>query len=286
MLFAAPWLVWLALQPRGRRNLALIALGYLPGVAGGVAWAAFLREMHGFIIAAPFASDGELGNRIGNLIWYWQMRTSWIFEAPAGYAIGARLGEQVRLWAWAAPGLPLLAAAGWWMSRRERALNLLALSFGATVLGYFLVRFDQGYGWGARYVHPAFGALPVLAAAAMARLKDRPEGAALRGWAAAAAAASLVFATALRGGQIEAFMAEHLSHRPPYVSGERQVVLIKHDVDYYFDWDLVQNDPFLRSPTLVLLSRGAEEDARMMAGRFPRARRVYQGLYGEVWTLD
>jgi hypothetical protein len=286
MLFAAPWLAWLALQPRGRRNLALVALGYLPGVVGGVAWAAFLRELHGFIVAAPFPSDGELGNRIGNLIWYWQLRTSWIFDAPAQYAIDARLGEQVRLWAWAAPGLPLLAAAGWWMNRRDRALDLFALSLAATLLGYLLVRFDQGYGWGARYVHPAFGALTLLAAAGMMRLAERPDAAALRGWAAAAAASSLVFATGLRGWQIETFIAGHLSHRPPYVAGEPQVVFIKHDVDYYFDWDLVQNDPYLRSPTLVLLSRGAEEDARMMARRFPQARRIHSGPHGEVWKLD
>src|SRR5207248_441149 len=83
-----------------------------------------------------------------------------------------------------------LAAAGAWLARRETHLRLLALSFACTWLGYFMVWFDQGYGWGARYLHPALAALPVLGAAAILRLASEP----LRRYAAAAALLSLAIA--------------------------------------------------------------------------------------------
>jgi hypothetical protein len=278
ILFALPWIVWLRFQPGARRNIALLALGYLPGVIGGLAWAALLHHLHGFIIAAPFPSDGELLHRIGNFYWYWQLRSSWVFGAPGEYAIAARFAEQVRLWAWAAPGLVILAAAGWWYSRRDTHLNLLALSFATTVAGYFVVTFDQGSGWGARYVHSAFGALPILAAAAMMHLPQ------WRGWAAAAATLSLVLATSLRAWQVEGFMAEHLARRPPYEPGARQLVFIAHDHEYYYDWDLVQNDPFLRQPTILFLSHGAESNAWIVERKFPGARLVHDGPRGQVYT--
>lgn len=279
ILFALPWIVWLRFQPDARRNIALLAAGYVPGVIGGLAWAAFLHHLHGFIIAAPFPSDGELLNRIGNFIWYWQLRSSWVFGAPAEYAISARIAEQVRLWAWTAPGLAVLAAAGWWLSRRNTHLNLLAFSFVATVAGYFVVTFDQGTGWGARYVHSAWGALPILAAAAMIRLPQ------WRGWAASAATLSLVFATTLRAWQVEGFMGEHVARRPPHDPGARQLVFVAHDHDYYYDWDLVQNDPFLRSRTIMFLSHGAQANRQMVERKFPGARLVHESSRGEVWEL-
>lgn len=279
ILFALPWIVWLRFQPEPRRNIGRLALGYLPGLVVGLAWAAFLHHLHGFIIASPWPSDGALLHRIGNFIWYWQLRSSWIFSAPSDYALYARIAEQVRLWAWTAPGLVLLAGIGWWLSRRNAYLTLLAASFVATVCGYFLVSFDQGYGWGARYVHSAWGALPILAAAAMVQ---RPQ---LRGWAAAAAMLSLVLATSLRAWQVDYFMSEHLARRPPHEPGKSQLVFVAHDRDYYYDWDLVQNDPFLRQRTILFLSHGADANRDMVERKFPGARKVHESVRGEVWEL-
>ena len=287
MLFALPWIVWFGMQPEGRRNLALLLLGYLPGLVVGLGWAVFIRNMHGFLFAAPFPSDGEFLNELGNLYWYWQYRSSHMFGVPQEYAIGGRIGEQVRMWAWAVPGLPILAIAGWWLGRRNAHLNLLALSLAVTIAGYLFVRFDQGYGWGARYVHSAWGALPILGAAAVALWPPRPEGgAALRGWIASAATLSLVFATALRWSQIHDYISEHLARRPPHVEGARQLVFIRPDRDYYYDQDLVQNDPFLREPTVYFLSRDPWWDQQMLRALYPRARRVYDGPRGQVWRID
>lgn len=281
LLFALPWVLWLAWNPERRPELARLALGYLPALVAGLAWAAFMRAMHGFIFFAPYPHDDNLLHQIGNFLWYWEFRSRWIFGSPDDYAFGGRIGEQVRLWAWAAPGLPILAVAGWWLGRGNAHLQLLAASLAATVAAYFLVRFDQGYGWGARYVHPAWGALPVLGAAAIVRARDG----ALRGWCAAAAALSLVLATSLRWWQIHDYLGEHLARRPPYVEGARQLVFIEHDRRHYTQ-DLVQNDPFLREPVVFLLSRGRADDHAMVQRLFPRARLVHDDPRGHVWRLD
>jgi hypothetical protein len=286
VLFAAPWVVWLGLQPERRRNLATLALGYFPALVIGMAWAVFIRNMHGFIFFAPFPSDGSFLHELGNLFWYWQFRSQWIFGAAPEFAVGGRIGEQIRLWSWAVPGLPILATAGWWLGRRNLHLNLLALSLATTLLGYMLVRFDQGSGWGARYVHPAWGALPILGAAAVVLWPGQArENHPLRGWVASVAALSLVLATALRWSQIDDYLTEHLSRRPPYEEGVRQFVFIEYDRPHYTQ-DLVQNDPFFRNPVVFLLSRGRREDYLMMRHLHPEAHQVYDGRYGHVWRFD
>lgn len=282
ILFAAPWIVSLLWEPGARRRLLPLALGYLPALAIGVAWAALMKAMHGFIIFAVYPHDSNPLHILGNFIWYWDFRMGLIFGAPSEYSLASRLGEFARLWAWTAPGLALIAAAGWWLGRRERDLRLLGASFAVTLFGYLLVSFDQGYGWGARYLHPAFAALPVLAAVAMARLEPN---ASLRGWIASAAVLSLVLATALRGWQIHHYIAEHLERRPAFVEGVRQFVFIEYDRAYYTQ-DLVQNDPFLREPVVFLLSRGRLEDYLMMRTRYPKARQVSDDWRGHVWRLD
>ena len=53
-------------------------------------------------------------------------------------------------------------------SSRIAGARLLGISLVSTFAGFLFVGFDQGYGWGARYLHSAWGALPVLAAIALA----------------------------------------------------------------------------------------------------------------------
>src|SRR5207244_7399227 len=175
--------------------------------------------------------------------------------------------ELVKLWLWTVPGLPALMVAGWWLARRQVPLRLLGLSFAATLAGYLIVWFDQGYGWGVRYLHPALGALPILGAAAIVMLESE----ALRRYAAAAALLSLALATPFRWTQIEWFMSEQLARRPAFESGARQIVFVIPDYDYYTQ-DFVQNDPFLRSPVIFMLSRGRAEDEKLLRQRFPGAR--------------
>jgi hypothetical protein len=287
ILFALPWIVWIGRQPGGRRQLITLGAGYAPlTLVLGLGWWLFLRALQGNNGALPYLADGSLPHRLGNLVWYLLLEFRIAFTLPGADTLTKRLLEQVRLWSWALPGLPLLALAGWWvLGRRVAGLRLFAMSLVATLLGYVFVSFDQGYGWGARYIHPAWSALPILASAAMVRAGEGFDGRELRNYVARLAVYSLVFAGALRLFQIRLFMAEQLALRPPFDRSAREIVFISPNYDFYTQ-DFVQNDPFLRDPVIFMLSRGRLLDRRDVIARyFPTARLVYDGVEGEVWRL-
>ena len=285
-LFALPWVLWIARAPRPRRDLLALLAGYAPlALLLGLGWWLFLRALQGPSFAVPYPTDGDPLHRAGNLLWYLLLEIRTAFSIFDEGTLLRRFSEQVRLWSWAVPGLPLLALAGWWLHRGVTGLRLLGWSLFATLLGYLFVSFDQGYGWGARYVHPAWGALPVLASAAMGSIRG-DAGARLGSYVARMAVLSLVFATALRFFQIHIFMAEQLALRPPFEKGARQVVFITPLFEYYLQ-DFVQNDPFLRAPVVFMTSHGLRRDySYVIQRRFPGARLTYIGPEGHVWRLD
>ncbi len=288
LLFALPWIVSIGRAPHGRRDLRLLAAGYAPLVLLlGLGWWLFLRQAQGGSFPLPYAIDGDPLHRLVNLAAYLDYELRKVFSLPGADVLAFRLGEQVRLWSWTVPGLPLLALAGWWLGRRNRGLRLLGASLATTLGGYAFVAFDQGYGWGARYVHSAFGALPILAAAALVSLPPQGEGQRLKRYVTRLALYSLVFATALRLFQIRLFMDEQLALRPPFEKGVRQIVFIRPILEYYTP-DFVQNDPFLRDPVVFMQSRGRKRDREDVIQRhFPGARLVYDNPFlGQVWRLD
>ena len=288
LLFALPWLYWIARQPGGRRKLLALVAGYAPlALVLGLGWWLFLRQFQGNIAALPYAADGDLLERLGNRIWYLMLEFRNVFDLPSEDTLAKRSGEQVRLWSWAVPGLPLLAAAGWWVRGRQvKGLHLFALSLASTLLGYLFVSFDQGYGWGARYVHPAWSALPILAAAFMVSIQPGVDGDRLKNYVVRVALYSLVFATALRLFQIRLFMDDQLALRPPFEKGVRQIVFVAPHPDFYTQ-DFVQNDPFLRQPVVFMMSRRQARDYRdVIERRYPGARLTYDGPNGQVWRLE
>ena len=280
VLFAAPWIVWLAWR-EGRRSLFKLAAGYAPiALVVGLGWWLLMRDVQGHLRFEPYPG-GTSGERFGNFVFYWQLQINRVFRDPSLTIVAKRTAELTKLWLWTVPGLLALAAAGAWLMRREMYLRLLGLSFACTWLGYFMVWFDQGYGWGARYLHPALAALPVLGAAAIIALRSEE----LRRYAAAAALLSLVIATPFRWLQIESFMSDYLSRRPPVDPGVREIVFVKLDFPNYTQ-DFVQNDPFLREPAIFMLSRGRAADEELLREKFPRARLAHEAPYGHVWRLD
>lgn len=288
LLFALPWVSWIARQPDGRRKLMALGAGYAPlALTLGLGWWLFLRQLQGNVIALPFAPDGDLLQRFANRLWYLMLEFRKVFEIPSEDTLAKRTGEQVRLWSWAVPGLPLLALAGWWVvGRRLMGLHLFALSLASTLLGYLFVSFDQGYGWGARYVHPAWSALPILAGAAMGSVRPGVDGDRLKNYVMRVALFSLVFATALRLFQVRLFMDDQLALRPPFEKGVRQIVFVAPHPAFYTQ-DFVQNDPFLREPVIFMMSRRPARDYReVIERRFPGARLTYDAPNGQVWRVD
>jgi hypothetical protein len=263
----------------------MLAAGYLPLVLLlGFGWGLLLSTLQGETSYAMYRNDGNPLHSIANFAWNWHIKLRSVLELPGEAILSSRVAELTRLWNWAVPGLPLLAAAGWWLHRRDRAALLLGLSMASTILGYLLISYTQGYGWGARYLHPAWGALPVLAALALVRAQADTRCQRLPAYVAGLALLSLVLATALRAAQIREYVDQHLARRPPEVAGARQVIFQRTSWRDY-SLDLVQNDPFLRGDVLVLLSYGAEADASLIRSRFPQARLASSDERGQVWLL-
>ena len=284
MLFAAPWLVWVATRQRGMRLLALIA-GYLPLCALlGLGWFLFsghlLRE--GLVSAtAPIAPTDRLQRMIE------------IFSLPDATVVLARLIGIAKTWVWAVPGLMILAVAGAVRWRQDVLCRLFTASALLTLVGYFFVPVDQGHGWGYRYFHSAWMALPLLATAALFRPARTPREASsparlfednpTKSFVAACILLTLLFGVGFRAWQLQGFMARDLSQVPQYKGTERRVVILDGRFSFY-GADLVQNDPWLRGNEIRMYSHGAAADQQMIAQYYPELRRIYADRYGAVWS--
>lgn len=272
-LYAIPWLGALALR-RGRvRSLATLAAGYLPGfVLLGAGWF-WVRAQVGGNEETAARGLGAVASILGRLA----------FTLPSLDLLRSRAVNLSELALWAVPGLLALACAGAWWRRAEPALRLLAASALLTLAGYFFVPYDQGHGWGYRYFHASWGALPLLAAGA---LEHPAAGASLRRLTLIAALASLLLGNGLRFFQVRSFIDGHLRQVPtPSAPARFEVVFMRPNRGYY-TVDLVQNDPFLEGSRWILLSRGAEDDARFMAHFFPGARCAVRTPLAELWQQD
>jgi len=285
MLFAAPWLIWITFRQGCARLLVSLFAGYMPlCVLLGLGW--FLFSGHllraGLVSAAtPIA----IANRLRGMLE--------IFSLPDAAVVLARLIGVAKTWVWAVPGLMILAAAGAVRGRKDVPCRLLAASACLTFLGYFFVPVDQGHGWGYRYFHSAWMALPLLATAALFRPARAPgkadprarlfEDSETKDFLAACILLTLVFGIGFRAWQLQAFIARDISHVPQYKGTERRVVILDCRSCFY-GADLVQNDPWLRGNEIRMYSHGTAADERMMAQYYPQLHEVYSDRYGTVWS--
>jgi hypothetical protein len=268
LLFALPWLVWLATQPGRMQLLAGLAVGYAPlCVLLGLGWFWFTGELRQIDSHAAAGADVQLEHiaRLGQAI-----------ALPDRSVAVARLVGLAKIWVWAVPGLLLLGVIGAWKSRDNVLCRLLAYSALLTFVGYLFVPMDQGHGWGFRYFHSAWLALPILGAAAV---RDEQTRALVVG----CALLTLVFGVGFRAWQVHDFIADDLAQMPAYAGTERRVIILDMTTDYY-GADLVQNDPWLRGDVIRMISRGRADDEAMMRAHFPGMHRVYSDVHGSVWS--
>jgi hypothetical protein len=284
LVFAVPWIAWLAVRRlHGWRDLGWLALGYLPVVLLlGLGWMLWLQSLQAGAAAAPAAAVtgwvsapalSALERVMGHVVALFD-----VLEWPDKNVVYARFGGLAKLWLWGAPLLLLLA---WQGARGERdtAVRLLGASALLTFFAHFAIPFDQGHGWGYRYFHPALGTVPVLAAAGVLKLSGGSEGA-VRPLPSLAvmALASVLFMNGLRLLQVDDFMARHLAQSPP-VQGTGRQLLFLYGTGYYAN-DLIQNEPWLRGRTLVLLKRQDKEDAAIAARYLPGGFSVQRNAFG------
>lgn len=282
-LYALPWVAWL-LYRRDFRSVGTLVLGYLPPVLGiGVGWIVFSSALQA--TASVGNGGGVAMLAAGGSLQAWLGIVSKIVTLPDMVVLLMRLAGTIKLWLWAVPGLLLLACLGFLSRSQNAAVRLLLASAAATYVGYFLIPVDQGHGWGYRYFHSAWGVLPILAAAAVARpaVNVQPSTR-LISVAGYLALSSLVLSTALRLYQVEAFIDQQLKQLPLVETSEPTVAFVEKRSGYYM-MDLVQNHPRLQSKRVIMLSQGAERNAQLMRELDPTARRVAIGPWGETWRI-
>lgn len=281
-VFAVPWILWLATR-RGQRlrNVTCLAAGYLPMVLLlGAGWSLWQQQIlrvgvqpvgvaHVVSIVPLTLLERMLGllrGHIGVLNW------------PDVLIVFFRLGGLAKLWLWASPLLILLAWQGG-RGEKQPGLKLLGASALLTFFAYFVIRFDQGHGWGYRYFHSAWGVLPVLAALGAIKLAAA-EGPCVLRQVALLALLSLVAANALRLTQMGDFMSAHLAQFPPRVEAERRVVL--HNGHGYYAHDLIQNDPWLRGGEIVFLVTKSADKDRLLE-RFAGEYKLHSNHFGDAY---
>lgn len=277
-LFALPWVFWLARRSPGVRNIAWLALGYLPlTLLLLVGWFWFGNAlMHQGGVPANLNADQVNGVKAA-IAW------------PTATVVLARFIGLAKVWIWAVPGLLLLAASGARTWRDDPRCMLLAASAAVTFVAYFFFVPDQGHGWGFRYFHSAWMALPLLAAGALTpRTASSEHGAsegdgALTSFVILASLLMLVVGVGVRAVQIDSYMRDHLAQLPAYGGQEPRVVLVDPRTTVY-GGDLVQNDPFLRGNATRMLLLNPEAVPAAVQFLHPDFHRVYADQHGEVWS--
>ena len=272
--FALPWLVWMAFKRRS--HLAPLFLGYallfLPLFLG---WNAYLKTFDaGLYVKAA----------------------SKVVSLPNLLLLLARAAGLCKLVIWATPGAAGLALLGWAMARRERLLTRASAPetegnapgferdylwlFGVSALVnfalYLFVIFDQGHGWGFRYMHQSWMVLSILPAYFLVKANSH-----WKRLAAVFCASGLLVMLPLRTLQLRSFMDFIVSNGPPPAPNAPSITFIdERDQRVVF----VQDDPFLRDSHWSLRTQSPARNAAIAQRYLKDARRVQNGKWGERWT--
>jgi hypothetical protein len=205
-----------------------------------------------------------------------------VFTWPSMSLFNMRAASTVKMWVWAVPCLYLFAALGWLRHRDKLPIRSLAASAAFTFFGYLFVHLDQGHGWGFRYFHAAFGAIPILAACALAgppALNPR-----LISFAGAAAILSLLSVVPFQLNEVGGVISTHLALLGPPLRPGNNVYFIRPRGGFYIA-DMVQIDPFLHDQDLRLVSRGGPLDVEMVQRNWPSATLINHTAAYDQWSL-
>jgi len=168
------------------------------------------------------------------------------------------------------------------MVRENDTARLLGWSAMLTFGGYLFIRLDQGHGWGYRYFHSAWGVLPILAGCAMTITPFQARK--LTAFFGATTLLGIFLLVPFQMNQISSFIATHINQLQPAKRPGNNVYFIKPGYGSYLA-DMVQADPFLRSPDLLLASRGDALDQELMRQNWPRASKLGNGYGVQQWYL-
>ena len=233
-LMAAPFVLRLAYTGRWR-DFAWFVVWYLIGAWG---W----YQVFGLLRPTAFSTGGDLNN---------------LLPASAASIIPVLLSlifatfHAVTLFAWTTPVMiPFLAM---FLSTWRQQPAVVQDGFFAVCLTFgFYLSFPhpQGHGWGFRYLHSVYGLLALAAAGGALTLYRE-------GWnsqVSKALWASVIFSLAIqipyRVYEIRS-MVRPLALTWNYISSRPTDFVIIKTSEFWYSWDLIRNDPWLRQKPLV-----------------------------------
>jgi hypothetical protein len=265
-LFAVPWIVAMAMDRDQRPYLLPLILGYLPGVGVSLGWLVFRSDI------ASAAHGASLVSGVAGGVFAW----------PDFTLLNMRAAALAKMWLWAVPCLFVFALLGRLRHRDNRQVRLLMQSAVLTFAAYLFVQFDQGHGWGYRYFHSAWGAIPILAGCAMTDRSDAQRR--LVSFAGAVAILNMLIVMPFQLHQISEVISQHLAQLPPPKRPGNNVYFI-HPRGGFYVADMVQIDPLLREPDLLLVSHGAELDTQLIRQNWPSAVKIASQRAADQWYL-
>ena len=266
-LFAIPVGIWLLTSEDRRRKLIPLAAGYVPLTAFlGLGWPLLTSEMGLRPTGVAAADVGFVAS--------WLERLGQLFVLPGLDMLIVRSYAAWKTLIWAAPGLLLVAFL---VKPRHALQRMLLATFLITFAFYFMVPFDQGHGWGYRYIHSAWGLIPI-AVGVFAAKADEDGGRLL----AAAVFAGLLATPAFLWTTRET-ISTSIALQPATPDQGKALVFIANRPSLY-TLDLIRNYPGEGDRILRMWSRGADEDARLATRIAPNAVPYSADERGSSWT--
>jgi hypothetical protein len=228
--------VWLYIHPNR-------ILFFLTPILGAMLIGIHQPHVHP-LVAAPFVLRLAYTGRWKIFAWFagWYLAGAWTWYQvfcllrPPAFASGGDLNN-----------LALPTA----VSIIPVLLSLIFATFHAVTLGFYLFfPHPQGHGWGFRYLHAAYGFLALAAAAGAKTLFHGEWSRQASQVLLASLAISLFIQVPYRAYEIRT-MVQPLATTWNYISKQRCDFVIIETSQFWYSWDLVRNDPWLKRRPLI-----------------------------------
>ena len=267
-LIAAPCVVWLLSRADHRSRIVPLAIGYIPLTALLCLGWPLLTSMMGMRPAGFGAENADF-------IASWVQRLQDIFVLPNASILWLRSYAAWKTLLWTAPGLILIALL---LRPHTTVHRLLLAGFLLTFGFYFFFPADQGHGWGNRYLHPAWGLVPIAVGIYITSTKQSG----LTRLLVASGICAGFLATPVFLYTTHSTISMSISLQPPTPEREKSIVFLNHHPSLY-TIDLVRNYPADSGTTLRMLSYGAENDKAVVEAIAPGATLQSSDARGSVW---
>jgi hypothetical protein len=298
--FALPWIIWIGLRKDKVRNLGMLFAGYLPiSIIMGFGWVwlkLLVAEGTGAVLSNSdtFTSQQVLSQAAADSLKNPEMNLTFLskvvslitgtFRIPDLKMIFERLIGWLKVFAWSVPGLPVLAILGLRFIKGSTHLKLWVWSAATTIMIFIFVPFNQGHGWGFRYFHSVWLVLPLLGAAFLA-VNELKGAAYWKKFMCVLSLLSIFLFTGLRFYQVHQYVGQHLAQLPEFEPDKKYICILNTEQGYYSD-DLIQNNPFLRDPIIILRSIDGYQDLKMIQTFFPDANNILNTPSYLVWEIE